>query len=88
MELEPNASRPVIERLERARAHLAEVIAMMERGSDCEDLVTELAVVDKAIAGGAYALVATGLHQRLVAGPDTGGDEDDHRMERLFLGFA
>ncbi len=87
MELEDSASRPVVDRLERARAQLARVIEMMERGSDCESLVTELAVVDKAIAAAGYAMVATGLQQCLATGADV-DDDDFQRMERLFLGFA
>lgn len=87
MELERSGSRPVIERLEQARAQLTRVIAMMEQGSECESLVIELAAVVEAIAGAGYAMVATGLQQCLVTGGDADGD-DYRRMEKLFLGFA
>lgn len=87
MELDQTASKPVLDRLRRAHGHLGKVIAMMEDGADCEALLTQLAAVDKAIARAGYAMVATGLQQCLVAGPD-GSDDDLRRMERLFLGFA
>lgn len=87
MELDPTATKPVLDRLKRAHGHLAKVIAMMEGGADCESLLTQLAAVDKAISRAGYAMVTTGLQQCLTAG-DPDGEADLRRMERLFLGFA
>jgi DNA-binding FrmR family transcriptional regulator len=87
MQLEPDEIRAVITRLKRANGHLASVIRMLEDGAECEDALTQLAAVNKAISRGGYALVATGL-QRCLA--DEGGLDSVNakRMEKLFLALA
>ena len=45
---------------------------MLEEGAECEDALTQLAAVDKAIARSGYSLVATGLqHCMRTEGPTT-----------------
>ncbi|MCK5929169.1 MAG: metal-sensitive transcriptional regulator [Nocardioides sp.] len=72
--------------VKRANGHLASVIRMLEDGAECEDALTQLAAVNKAISRGGYALVATGLEQCLA---DGGRDSvDAKKMEMLFLALA
>jgi DNA-binding FrmR family transcriptional regulator len=86
MQLEPDDVRAVITRLKRANGHLTSVIRMLEEGSECEDALTQLAAVNKAISRGGYALVATGLHHCLAdGGPES---VDTKKMEKLFLALA
>jgi DNA-binding FrmR family transcriptional regulator len=86
MQLEPDEIKAVITRLKRAHGHLAYVIRMLEDGSECEDALTQLAAVNKAISRGGYALVATGLQHCLAdGGPDS---VDAKKMEKLFLSLA
>jgi DNA-binding FrmR family transcriptional regulator len=86
MQLEPDEMKSVITRMKRAHGHLATVIRMMENGSDCEDVLTQLAAVNKALSRSGYALVATGLQHCLTAGgPDS---VDTKKMEKLFLALA
>jgi DNA-binding FrmR family transcriptional regulator len=86
VQLEPDEVKAVITRLKRAHGHLASVIRMLEEGVDCEDALTQLAAVNKAISRGGYALVATGLQQCLATGgPDT---LDAKKLEKLFLALA
>lgn len=86
MRLEPEEIKAIITRLKRANGHLAAVIRMLEDGSECEDALTQLAAVNKAISRGGYALVATGLEQCLAEG----GREsvDTQKLEKLFLALA
>lgn len=84
MQIEPEDIKAVTTRLKRAHGHLASVIRMMEEGSECEDILTQLAAVNKAIGRGGYALVATGLQQCLASGDDV----DSAKLEKLFLSFA
>jgi DNA-binding FrmR family transcriptional regulator len=86
MQLEPDDVKTVITRLKRANGHLASVIRMLEEGSDCEDVLIQLAAVNKGIARGGYALVATGLQQCLAEGGPT--SENSKKLERLFLSLA
>jgi DNA-binding FrmR family transcriptional regulator len=86
MRLEPDEIKAIITRLKRANGHLASVIRMLEDGSECEDALTQLAAVNKAISRGGYALVATGLQQCLAdGGPDS---VDTKKLEKLFLALA
>jgi DNA-binding FrmR family transcriptional regulator len=86
MQLTPDEVTTVITRLKRAHGHLASVIRMLEDGSECEDALTQLAAVNRAISRGGYALVASGLQKCLVeGGPDS---VDTKKLERLFLSLA
>ncbi len=87
MELEPTEMKAIITRMKRANGHLASVIRMMEEGSDCESVLTQLAAVNKAISRSGYAIVATGLQQCLAAGDGIDG-VDVKKMEKLFLALA
>ena len=82
MILEPEDISSVITRLKRAHGHMASVIRMLEEGADCEAALTQLAAVNKAIARGGFAIVATGLQTCL----EEGGDPA--KLEKLFLSLA
>ena len=49
----------------RAQGQLAGVLRMIEEGRDCEDVVTQLAAVYRALDRAGFAIVATGLKQCL-----------------------
>jgi len=87
MELDPQEMTPVINRIKRAQGQLAGVLRMLEEGRECEDVVTQLAAVSRALDRAGFAIVATGLQQCLTQG---GGvdDMDVTKMEKLFLSLA
>ena len=86
MKIPEQAAKPILTRLKRAHGHLATVIRMLENGEDCEDVLTQLAAVNKALGRSGYALVATGLqHCMATEGPD---NVDQQKLERLFLALA
>lgn len=87
MELDPTEMKPVINRLKRARGQLDGVLRMLEEGRDCEDVVTQLAAVSKALDRAGFAIVATGLQQCLTKGDGPDG-LDVKKMEKLFLSLA
>jgi len=87
MDLQPDDVKAIITRMKRANGHLASVIRMMEEGSSCEDVLTQLAAVNKAISRAGYAIVATGLHHCLAEGEGPDG-VDVKKMEKLFLALA
>lgn len=78
---------PVIKRLRRAHGQIAGVLRMIEEGRDCEDVVTQVAAVSKALDRAGYAIISTGLKQCLL---DSGGIDsvDSAKMEKLFLALA
>ena len=87
VELEPEDMKAVIVRMKRAHGHLASVIRMLEEGAECEDVLTQLAAVNKALSRSGYIIVASGL-QKCLAKPDGLGDMDAKKMEKLFLSLA
>ncbi|GAB3669365.1 metal-sensitive transcriptional regulator [Nocardioides korecus] len=88
MELDPAGMKPVVNRIKRAQGQLAGVLRLLEEGRDCEDVVTQLAAVSKALDRAGFAIVASGLQQCLA---ENGGDVDGldvKKMEKLFLSLA
>ncbi|MGA6203499.1 metal-sensitive transcriptional regulator [Nocardia testacea] len=84
-----NSIAPVLNRLRRAHGQLAGVIAMIEAGRDCKDVVTQLAAVSRALDRAGFKIVATGLREC----PDRqdAGDTDPmtvDELEKLFLTLA
>jgi DNA-binding FrmR family transcriptional regulator len=87
MELNPTEMTPVINRIKRAQGQLAGVLRLLEEGRDCEDVVTQLAAVSKALDRAGFAIIASGLQQCLAVGDDT-DSVDVKKMEKLFLSLA
>ncbi|MEO5854404.1 MAG: metal-sensitive transcriptional regulator [Nocardioides sp.] len=87
MELDPTTMTPVINRIKRAQGQLGAVLRMLEEGRECEDVVTQLAAVSKALDRAGFAIIASGLRQCLVAGDDL-DSVDVAKMEKLFLSLA
>ncbi|HEX6194993.1 MAG TPA: metal-sensitive transcriptional regulator [Jiangellaceae bacterium] len=87
MELDPAEMAPVINRIKRAQGQLAGVLRMLEEGRECDEVVTQLAAVSKALDRAGFAVVASGLEQCLI---DRNGDRgaDLEKMEKLFLALA
>lgn len=90
-DLDPADMKAIITRMKRAHGHLGSVIRMLEDGTDCESVLTQLAAVNKAVARSGFAIVATGLQQCL-AEVEEGQDGVDPAkiatMEKLFLSLA
>ncbi len=87
MDLDPTEMTPVINRIKRARGQLDGVLRMLEEGRECEDVVTQLAGVSKALDRAGFAIVATGLQHCLTSG-DGLDSIDVKKMEKLFLSLA
>lgn len=87
MQLEPESVTAVVNRAKRAHGHLGKVIAMMEEGADCEDVVTQLSAVIKALQRTGVVVATTGLRQCLDAGGQT-DSADVAQMQKLFLSLA
>lgn len=91
------AMRKVRNRLARARGQLDAVIAAVESGGDCRDVVTQLAAVSKAIDRAGFTIVSTALQRCIVEGDDGDRPAEDagarrpvtvEELERLFLSLA
>ncbi len=76
----------VLNRLRRAQGQLAGVIAMIEAGRDCTDVVTQLAAVSRALDRAGFKIVASGMRQCLADGEDARMSQE--QLEKLFLALA
>jgi DNA-binding FrmR family transcriptional regulator len=87
VDLKPEDMTAVINRLRRAQGQLGGVLKMIDEGRDCQDVVTQLAAVSRALDRAGFAIIATGLKQCLIE--SNGADTIDTKtMEKLFLSLA
>ncbi len=86
MRIDEEVTGPVLNRLRRAQGQLAGVIAMIESGRDCQDVVVQLAAVSRALDRAGFKIVAGGMRQCLTAGADA--EMTQEQMEKLFLTLA
>ncbi|MFD9789898.1 metal-sensitive transcriptional regulator [Streptomyces sp. NPDC059070] len=76
-------------RLRRAQGQLAGVIAMIDEGRDCKDVVTQLAAVSRALDRAGFKIIASGLRECVAA--DGSADAPaltEEQLEKLFLTLA
>jgi DNA-binding FrmR family transcriptional regulator len=79
----------VLNRLRRAQGQLAGVIAMIEQGRNCKDVVTQLAAVSRALDRAGFKIVATGLRDCIAGGgADNAVPLTEAELEKLFLARA
>lgn len=86
MELDKDEMKKVSNRLKRAQGQLSAVVRMVDKGSDCADVVTQLSAVSKALDRAGFAIIASGLKQCLA--DEENGAADVDRLEKLFLSLA
>lgn len=87
VQLPADQVRSAANRLKRAQGQLAGVVRMLEEGRDCEDVVTQLAAVNRALDRAGFAIVASGLKECL--SQEGGADSlDVQKMEKLFLSLS
>src|SRR6266536_805598 len=73
MQVQEDAVSDVVKRLRRAEGQIRGVIAMLEDGRDCADVVTQLAAVSRALDKAGFKIIATGLQQCVTA--EAAGEE-------------
>jgi DNA-binding FrmR family transcriptional regulator len=86
MKIDEQATGAVLNRLRRAQGQLAGVIAMIESGRDCADVVTQLAAVSRALDRAGFKIVASGMRQCLAT--DSDSPMSVEQMEKMFLTLA
>jgi DNA-binding FrmR family transcriptional regulator len=88
MQVDEQAMGQVLNRLRRAQGQLAGVIAMIENGRDCAEVVTQLAAVSRALDRAGFKIVASGLRQCLASDGSPPPPMTEEQMEKLFLSLA
>lgn len=86
MKVDDEAAGAVLNRLRRAQGQLAGVIQMIEAGRDCQDVVTQLAAVSRALDKAGFKILSSGMRQCL--GADGDAPMSEEQLERMFLTLA
>jgi DNA-binding FrmR family transcriptional regulator len=77
----------ILNRLRRAQGQLAAVIAAVEGGGSCRDVVTQLAAVSSALDKAGFVIVSTAMRD-CIANPDNENSLTVPELEKLFLTLA
>ncbi|MCL2552944.1 MAG: metal-sensitive transcriptional regulator [Actinomycetia bacterium] len=88
MAVDEDSVQSVLNRLRRAQGQLAGVIAMIEAGRDCKDVVTQLAAVSRALDRAGFKIVASGMRQCMTAADPDQPPMTEAELEKLFLALA
>lgn len=88
MKVEEEVLGAVLNRLRRAQGQLAGVIAMIEAGRDCKDVVTQLAAVSRALDKAGFKIVANGMRQCIAQSEADAPPMTEEELEKLFLALA
>jgi DNA-binding FrmR family transcriptional regulator len=86
--VDEDSMQSVLNRLRRAQGQLAGVIAMIEAGRDCKDVVTQLAAVSRALDRAGFKIIASGMRQCMAVADDTAPPMTEAELEKLFLALA
>jgi DNA-binding FrmR family transcriptional regulator len=74
-------------RMKRANGQMNAVIRMLEEGRSCDEVVTQMAAVSKAINTAAFTLISASLKECLIDGKRNSKDVTD-QLQKLFLSLA
>ena len=73
----------ILKRVKRAHGQMGAVVRMLEEGRSCEDIVTQMAAVGKAVNTAAFTLLAASFLDE-----EVDNDEITQRLQKLFLSLA
>ena len=91
MTTDPQSQRKIANRLRRARGQLDAVIAAVESGGKCRDVVTQLSAVSSALDRAGFVIVSSAMRDCAADPSGTAENEDGlttEELEKLFLMLA
>ena len=77
----------IAKRLKRAHGQMGAVIRMLEENRSCEDIVTQMAAVGKAINTAAFKLISASLKE-CIEEATVDRDVVTEKLQKLFLSLA
>ncbi len=77
----------LITRVKRAQGQLGGIARMLEEGRSCDEIVTQMSAVSKAIHTAAFTLISTSLEECIIEGRS---DQKavSQKLQKLFLSLA
>ena len=77
----------IVKRINRAQGQLGAVARMLEEGRNCEEIVTQMSAVAKAVNTAAFTLISTSLKECLVENKSN-SEAVTAQLQKLFLSLA
>lgn len=74
-------------RLKRAHGQLGAVLRMIEEGRNCDEIITQMSAVSKAINTAAFTLLTSSMKECLTE-KRKDSDEVSENLQKLFLSLA
>ncbi len=85
---DPDISRRILNRLRRARGQLDGVIAAVEAGGSCRDVVTQLAAVSSALDRAGFTIISAAMKDCVADSDHAEPGLTTEELEKLFLMLA
>jgi DNA-binding FrmR family transcriptional regulator len=77
----------IAKRVKRAHGQLGAVVRMLEEGRNCDEIVTQMSAVSKAVNTAAFTLISASLKECIVEGKSN-SDAVTAQLQKLFLSLA
>jgi DNA-binding FrmR family transcriptional regulator len=74
-------------RMKRAQGQIGGIIRMLEEGRNCDEIVTQMSAVSKAVHTAAFTLISASLEECIIAGRNDQKDVSE-KLRKLFLSLA
>jgi DNA-binding FrmR family transcriptional regulator len=77
----------ITKRVKRAHGQLGAVVRMLEEGRSCDEIVTQMSAVSKAVNTAAFTLISASLKECLIDGKND-QEQVSAQLQKLFLSLA
>ena len=77
----------ITKRIKRAQGQLGAVARMLEEGRSCDEIITQMSAVSKAVNTAAFIMISASLKGCLVEGKSN-SDAVTAQLQKLFLSLA
>ena len=77
----------ITKRVKRAQGQLGAIVRMLEEGRNCDEIVTQMSAVSKAVHTAAFTLISSSLKECLIE-DKRNSEEVTDRLQKLFLSLA
>ena len=77
----------ILKRIKRAHGQLGAVARMLEEGRSCDEIVTQMSAVSKAVNTAAFTLISTSLKECLLE-DKSNSKAVSAQLQKLFLSLA
>ena len=77
----------IMTRIKRAQGQLGGIVRMLEEGRNCDEIVTQMSAVSKAVHTAAFTLISASLEECIIEGRSDQKAVSE-KLQKLFLSLA